>query len=445
MNRASSSILAPAALLLACAHDPMLSPQRSIATWRDMQATANESLQSQGRAAPGREGAALDAERAYALALAHNPDLAVTEAEADVAEADIAAARQLDNPTLRLTRFRLDDALQDRARINVGLRAPIPRPGNLRAKVDGARFRAGDAHSLADAARVQLRATVFRLFARLAWLTADLAEVERAAELADARRRQVGQRVERALSTGVELALAAAAQSEAQDEVARLRDELARTRDELARIVAPGTSPHFRVDPRDLDVGAVDLDEVALTELALRRRPELRSVQSRVGAAEAEVRLARSEAVPWINWAQVNYYAGPESSPRAFAFGVAIDLPVLSWNRGKIRSARAVVRQRQLEERAQVASVAGEVEMALARARRADTRVREIERDLLPRLELAAQEADAALAAGALDVLAVLDIEARRVAARRLHLAARFERRDALLELEAAIGGPLPR
>ncbi|HEY8375858.1 MAG TPA: TolC family protein [Nannocystis sp.] len=431
--------------MLACAHASAPSPERALATWRDIQATANSSLRSLERTTPIGSGRALDAEQAYALALAHNPELAVTEAEVDVAEADIAAARQLDNPTLRLTGLRLDDIRQDRPEVNLGLRAPLPRPGSLRAKIDSARFRAGEAQGAAEAARVQLRATIFRLFARLAWLTADLAEVERAAEIADARRRQLGQRVERALATGVDLALAAAAQSEAQDEVARLRDELARTRDELARIVAPGTSPHFRIDPRDLDVGPLDLDEAALTELALRRRPELRAAQSRVGEAEAAVRLARTEALPWIRWAQVSYHAGPESSPRALGFGVALDLPVLSWNRGEIRSARAVARQRRLEERAQVASVVGEVEAALARARRADARVREIEQNLLPRLELAAQEADAALAAGALDVLKVLDIEARRVAARRLHLAARFERRDALLELEAATGGPLPR
>lgn len=444
MARALIAVAGPSALLLACAHEPALSPERSIATWHDIQATS-AAAQSSAAAASREFDGTLDAEQAYALALANNPDLAVAEARADVADAEIAAARQLDNPTLRLTGFRLEDALQGQPGLNLGLRTPIPRPGSVHARVEGARMAAGDAEHQAAAARRRLRARIFRLFARLALLTADLAEVSSAASLADERRRQLDVRVERALATGVELALAAAAQAEARDELARLRDELARTEAELARIVAPGTSPHFRVDPRELDAGATDLDSGELIDHALRRRPELRSVQSRVGQAQAAVRLARSEALPWVQWAQVSYFLGPDSTPRAFGFGLALDLPLLSWNRGKLRAARALVRQRRIEERAEVAAVAGEVEGALARARRADARVREIERDLLPRVDAAAREAEAALAAGALDLLTVLDIEARRVAARRLHLGARFERRDALLELEAAVGAPLPR
>lgn len=428
-----------------CFHAPAYSPQRSLATWREMQAARPASGPSTPADKAAPRDAGLTAAQAYALALAHNPELAVAEAQAEVAAAEVDAARQIDNPELRLTNFRVDDAVQARPGLNLGLRAPIPRPGTVRARVHSARLAADGAQGETEAARRQLRARIDRLFARLALLHADLEEVARVATLHAERQRQIRERVDRAVATRVDLALAELAQAEAADETGRLRDELARTEAELDRVVGPGPARSYRVDPAELRIVDRELDRDALTEMALRGRPELHRVQSAVGQAQAAEYLARSEAWPWLKWAQVSYYIGPNATPSAWGFGLALDLPVFSWNRGEIRAAKALVRQRELEERAGVAAVAGEVEQALARVDRATARVQEIERGLLPRVDEAAREAEAALAAGALDPLAASEIEARRVAARRLHLAALFERRDAIIALEAAIGAPLPR
>ncbi|HEY0134728.1 MAG TPA: hypothetical protein VGB85_11625, partial [Nannocystis sp.] len=63
----------------------------------------------------------------------------------------------------------------------------------------------------------------------------------------------------------------------------------------------------------------------------------------------------------------------------------------------------------------------------------------------LPSVDEAVRQAEAALAAGALDPVTAREVAARRVAARRLHLAAMYERREAIIALEAAVGGPLAR
>ncbi|MDC0722432.1 TolC family protein [Nannocystis bainbridge] len=429
-----------------CASAPAVSPERAIATWREMQVGPPRGSLPGTTAATLAAGDALTLEQAYALALANNPELAVVEARAEVAATEVFAARQIENPSVRVSNVGVDDSAPGRLGFNLGLRAPIPRPGSVRARVEGARHAAAGAQDAATAARRQLRARVQRLFARLAWLTADLEEVAQAVALCEERRRQLQARVARAVATDVALAMAEVARAEATDEVRKLRGELARTEAELARVVGPGPAFRVRVDRAQLDIADMVLDPTALTEQALRSRPELRAAQTRVGQARSAISLARVAAAPWISWAQVNYFFGPgPATPSSFGVGFAVDVPLFSLNRGKIKAAKATIRQRQVEERAEVAAIAGEVAEAIARAQRADARVLEIEQDLLPQVDAAAGQADAALVAGTLDVVEVLEVEARRVAARRLHLAARFERRDALIELEAAVGAPLSR
>lgn len=440
-------LLALACLAPACFKAPAVSGQRSLATWHDMRQAPPPSGPASKSSAP-KPGDALSADQAYALALARNPDLAVAEAEADVAEAEIAAARQLDNPQLRVTNFQIDEASR-RPGFNLGLRAPIPRPGSLHARVQAAKSTATGAQARADAARRQLRSRIDRLYARLALLTADLDELTRAGELAGQRLDQLRARVERAVATRIDLSLAVVDHAELIDEASRVRGEKARTEAELTAVVAPGATLRYQVAAADLAAADVPRDRDALIDRAVASRPEPRGRQSATDAAEAEVYLARNEVWPWLSWAQINYSINPTTAgtgtssvayANAFGFAVALDLPLLSWNRGKIKAARARARQASMEERAAVAAVAAEVEAALARVEAADRRLRDLEQNLLPQVEDAARAADEALAAGGLALEAVLEIHERRIAARRLHLAALYERRDAVLELEAAVG-----
>lgn len=439
-------ILLAALLTAGCFKAPMVTSQRSLSTWREMQAADNR--REPGQPAPGQPapGDPLTSDQAYALALSRNPSLAVAEAEVDVAEAEIGASKQLENPTLRLTNFQIDETVAGRPGMNLGLRAPIPRPGSIQARATAARLVAEGAESRAEAARRRLRVDIRRHFAELAFYTADLDELTRAAELADKRIQQLRARVDQAVATRVDLSLAEVEHAELLDELSRVRGELARTEAALSLLVSPGTSQTFVVDRDELKITDVALDRGALTDKAVGARQELRETQTRTGEAQAEEYLARNEAWPWLAWAQVNYQfrAAPSTamttSTPAFGFGLALDIPLFSLNLRKIKAAKAVVRQRQLEERAAVALVATEVAAAMARLATADARVREIERSLLPQIEEAARHAEAALSAGGLDAIKALEIADRQVAARRVHLGALYERRDAVLGLEAALG-----
>lgn len=439
--------LAAAALLLAgCFHARSYSSDRTVATWRAMQAPKPGSS-AQATAKPGEPAQptdALTAEQTYALALASSPDVAVLEARAEVAAAEVGSAKQLDNPQLRMTNFNMEDALAGTPGMNIGLRVPIPRPGTIRAKVQGAQRSADAQASWTEDAKRQLRARIYKLFARMATLTAELEQVERATQLRASRRDAVGARMQQSVSTRLDAALAEVAHAEARDESSRIRNDLAALQTELEQIAGAGQPLRFQIDPSELQLRDRELDLEALTEQAMAARPELRAAQNNIGRAEADVYLAKSKAWPWFDWAQIQYRAGPGATAASFGFGVALTLPVFSWNRGEIKAKRAVLRQRELEERAKIAAVAREVGAALARVEQTAQRIRELEQGLLPQLDAAAREADAALAAGSLDIVAANEIAVRVVSARRLHTAALLAHREALIDLEAAVGGPLP-
>jgi len=428
--------LIPGLLLLAgCLHVPAYAPQRTVAIWRTMRPAST----TVARADTTSAGDALDAGQTCALALAHNPDLAALAARSVVAAANVRAARSIDGPQLRLTNFNVDDVVDGRAGVNLGVRMPIPRPGAVRAQVAGARFAADDQRTeIADAER-RLCTRVHKLFARLALLHADREHVARTTAVRTTDRAQQGDRLTRAVATSLDVALADVALAEAHDEDARIVGEIDRSEAELVSLVGVGPL-RFRVDPGELQVRDLALDRDALVEQALGARPELRAAHARVGQALADNAVARGKAWPWFDWAQVQYHVGPGASAAAFGFGVALTIPVFGWNLGEIKATRAYVRQRELEERARIAAVADEVDEAVARVEQTARRVLELEHGLLPGLEVAAREAEAALAVGALDPAAANVVATRVLAARRVHLVALFDHREAVLDLEAAIG-----
>lgn len=434
------SALISGLLLAGCLHVPAYAPQRTVAIWRTMQ-PASAPVREPHSTAPTSD--ALDASQTCALALAHNPDLAALAARSVVAAADVRAAREIDGPQLRLTNFNVDDVVDGRAGMNLGVRMPIPRPGSVRAQVAGARFAADDQRTeIADAGR-RLCTRVHKLFARLALLHADREHVTRTTAVQASTRAQLEDRRTSAVATSLDVALADVAVAEARDEDARILGEIGRSEAELVRLVGAQGPLRFRVDRDELQLRDLALDRDALIEQALGARPELRAAHARVGQALADNAVARGKAWPWFDWAQVQYHAGPGASAAAFGFGVALTIPVFGWNLGEIKATRAYVRQRELEERARIAAVADEVDEAVARVEQTARRVLELERGLLPGIEAAAREADAALAAGALAPGDANQIATRVIAARRVHLVALFDHRDAVLDLEAAIGAPL--
>ncbi len=430
------------AVLSGCFHAAQYSESATAQTWRQ--------IRDRGEAPAGKSaspvpapGAALSAEQAYALALEHNADVARAVAEAEVAAASVKVARQLENPQLRITNFHVDNAIANNPGADVGLRVPIPRPGSRRAATAGANHAAEAGRASTEDAKRLLRAQIYKLYAQLAMLRADLAQTTSAIEVQSERREQIGARMDRAVATQLDLAMADVRLAEARREQASVRDAIATIEGELTRLVGLPNPVTFATDTDDLRPVGLTLDRDALLDRALASRPELRAAQARVVEAKASSHVAKGDAYPWFSWAEVQYRASRNAVPSAWSFGVALTVPIFSGNRGRIRESEAIVRQRTIEERSTIVSVAREVDDAVRRVQRTGEAVSEVERDLLPKIEAARREAEAAIASGTLDPVAATAIDRKIVDARRLHLAVLLAHREAVIELEAAVAGPL--
>lgn len=438
----------PLAAAAGCFHATPYSPSSAQQEWAAIRESDDARAPRAGATAtspgePGAAGGGLTADETYALALARSPEVTALDATTETAVAEIQAARQLDNPQLRFTSFNVDDVISSQPALNIGLRMPIPRPGTLRAQAAAAEHAAESQRGLSDGAKRLLRQRIDLLFAELTVLTADLELATRAGQLQAERREQLAARAEQAVATRVDVAMAEVERARSGQELALVRDRIAEIEEELARLAGIHGPARFQTDPEHLRVVQADLDRDALVEQALASRPELRTAHALVVEAEAEAHVAKADAWPWFDWAQIQYRAAPGSPPTAFGFGLALTLPVLSWNRGEIKAAKALVRQRQAEQRVQVVLVADEVDAAAAKVERTAARVLELERELLPAVETAEREAQAALADEALDAVAANEIAAEAVDARRTHLELLLEHRIAVVTLEAVVGGPL--
>lgn len=443
MARAMTLVLA-ASFCGGCYHASSYSPASTQAKWRAMSASTGAGTRAPASTSTSSSTPGLTAEEVYALAVENSGEVIAADAAADVALAEVDEEKQIDNPQLRFTGFNVDDVMASQTAMNIGLRVPIPRPGSVRARAAAARHLAEGERAVSAETKRLLRSDVYKLFAELAKLEAEVTEAKKHTALAAERQAQIGARADMQVATALDVAMAEVTHAEAVHDEARLGDEIFAIEAELSRLAGLRGATDFAIDTSDLSLVDLELDREALIELAMASRPELRTVAAEVAAADAEVHVAKGEAWPWFDWAQIQYRASPNRDPAAFGFGVAINLPVFSWNRGAIKATKAAKRGRELEERARIMAVANEVDAALLRVEQTAARVTHVDRELMPKIDAARREAEAALRSGALDPVDASEIDERAVDAERLRLDALLEHREAVIDLETAVGAPLP-
>lgn len=437
MARSLIAALVAAALTGGCFRESSPAAARTIAVWRELDRAEAERATQTIRDA---DGPLVDVDRAFALAAAASLDVAIAHAEADVDEAAVLAARQLENPELRLTDVRPGAVGSGRSVADVAVRVPIPRPWSVQANARAAQRTADAARTDVDEALRRLRARVHRLFARLAHLRGDQALVEQIVRLHAKRRAIVKSRVDRAMATLLDLQLVDITHQQRAAEIVRIVDRIAALEGDLRRLCAAGPEIRFRADVAALTRLAPARPRVAATEAALTYRPDVRAAAHRVGGAEAGAHAARGDAVPWFGWAQVGHPA--PGAAGVWGFGVTLEIPLLTWNRGKIKRADALVRLRKLEEQAAIRTVVHDVDEASDRVAATAAYAKHLQDGLLAELDAAVQLAARASDGGALDPLRHVELEIERVEAQRRHLAALLEHREAVIDLEAAIAAP---
>lgn len=107
------------------------------------------------------------------------------------------------------------------------------------------------------------------------------------------------------------------------------------------------------------------LDVDALTEHALRRRPDLMERAAALRQTRAQLSLARREALP--NPVVRGVVEQPTTGgPRTLRPGIGLTLPFLNRNQGERQALRAAARQAELEQAALTATVRAEIASAVA-------------------------------------------------------------------------------
>ena len=123
------------------------------------------------------------------------------------------------------------------------------------------------------------------------------------------------------------------------------------------------------------------LDVDSLTAIAFQRRPDLTARGAAVEQTEAQVSLARREALP--NLALRGTSERETGASRTFRPGIGITLPLLNLNQGEVQARRAAARQAALEREALASRVRTEIEVAASTYRTASTEVEVLERTVL--------------------------------------------------------------
>jgi cobalt-zinc-cadmium efflux system outer membrane protein len=373
-----------------------------------------------------------------------NPDLQAAAARSRAARSSISPAGALDDPTLMVQLWNgpVDFSTVP---IMVQLSQTIPLGGKRGARTDVARAEA----AMADADLAQKQREVETQVA-LAYF--DLFLADRTQEINDeleAILKVVLRASEARVSTGkaeqVELL-------RAQGSLVQLRAEretaVDHRRSAWARLGAlldrdPAAPPGTTTRPGVL----VALPDVAaLSERALRERPELTGSRAGISSAQAQERLARANRIPDLGLfvAEMHTFRNPTGVSDFLFAGFQVNLPVFfgSKNEPRIASARAQLVAAQQAEHALRNRVISEVAEGYAHVL-AETRQIDLHHQLIPIARQAVQSGEASYAAGRTDFTMVLD-SARELRMHEMNLAthlAAYEQR--LAELQRAVGADL--
>ncbi|HYV68436.1 MAG TPA: TolC family protein [Myxococcales bacterium] len=373
-----------------------------------------------------------------------NPELKAAAARARASQSSVSPAGALDDPMLMV---QLWNAPVDFSTVPVMLQLSqnVPLGGKRGARTDIARADAAMAEAdLGQKQRdveTQVAAAYFELF--LADRTQEIDDEVEA--ILGVVLRSAQARVSTGKAEHVELLRAQGAllqlRSERETAIDQRRSSWARLSALVDRDPAapPGTTTRPGV------LGALP-DATALTERALRERPELAGTRAAIEGAQAQERLARANRIPDLGVfaAGMHTFNNPMGVSDFLFAGFQVNLPLFSGgkNEPRIAAAQAQLIASQEGERALrnrvVAEVAEHYAHVLAEMRQID-----LHHQLIPIARQAVQSGQSSYAAGRSDFTMVLE-SARELRMHEMneamHLAA-YEQR--LAELQRAVGGDL--
>lgn len=357
-----------------------------------------------------------------------DPRLASSRHRVTAARGAIEAADELPNPTLEV-----DGGLgvaregsASRGEWGLSLTMPLDFVVKRGAQLDAAEAEVEAAIAETAARRRDVLLQLRSLFLEVAAGRARIATLEELAAQSGSLAAGVSRRVERGEARPVEA-------TRAELEHRKLLAELAATRTtrraRAATLAAWLGLPAGRlVEPEESFAAlpaTVELD--AALALARERSPALALARARTRALEAEVAIEEGARLPGL---AVTGFTNHELDRRAYGAGLAVDLPILSWNGGRIARAEALLASGRSEGEAEQRSLEALLREAHAECLANVERAASLRREVVPRAVSAAEVTERSWQLGEANLFELID-------ARRTLLDVR------LLEVDAALAARL--
>jgi len=367
-----------------------------------------------------------------------HPRLCASRLEIEAARGGVTAAGAVPNPSLEAHAGPGFTRAGGTSRLEWGLAVSVPLGWLAQRGAEIARARAEVETALATT-EVLRREVLLELWAAFAGLAqaqeqvAVLAAYEAETEtLVEA----VGERVARGEARPVEATRVEIELEQVRSELQAAQIVLAARGDALAlRMGAPVTNTLVAVTAVDLAAPAMPR-EAALNRARV-NDPALPQAQARARLLDAEVATSRRGRAP--NFALTGFTA-QELDRRAYGLGVAVDIPVWSFNAGPV--ARAEARRAAGEKLAEAAALERdtavvEAQAACEAASAAAARLRD---EVMPRAETAAAMLERSYRLGEASLLEVIDARRTLLRTRRLTLDALAQARSDCGRLDVLVG-----
>ena len=378
----------------------------------------------------------LDLAEALALAERHHPRLRAASAIVEGAEAGITTARAYTNPTVTFGSLGRQQALLQTAAVPGALHGlnfsqQIELPSIRETRIRAAQVRRQTTSFALSEARLAVRGGVKQAFYDAVRRKQEIELTRGNLDLVEDLRRRIQVQVDVGEAARLELTRA-----EAELASARIAVQSAELRYATALSTLYGAigAPLGRVDlqanlapPQILPTLDTLKDEV------MEKHPSLAVIESEVQFAEASLESEKAQRLPqpsfWMDWFQQ-----PEAAQ--YRFGVTVPVPVWNRRQGPIAEAQAAQRQATAVAQQRRVELLASLERAYNLYQVASQQVQMFEAGTLREAEAAVQAAEAAFKFGERGILEVLDAQRVLRAARMDYLNARFDRQQALVELE---------
>ena len=374
----------------------------------------------------------LGLQQALARARAANPELAAARQSVRVGEAVVEGAGQLINPTF-IASHGPDDPVNS---ATLDVRAPIF--GQRGTAIEAAEREVDVQRAAQRALELRVLALVRRAYFALAAAQVRAGLAEGALSLA----REFETRIEAKVSSGsapqLDLLQARLARRRAEQERDDRLAALLTAREELGRLIGERDNAQLEAaDPLLPVPEPPTLDQLAG---AAGQHPEVQSRLRERDAALARADRERAAVRPIPDFALTLEDLRARTSIGLRA-GIAFDLPLLSWNRGRVHEQQAQAELSSIQARGALERLRSEVRAAWARWHAAAARARSYAGDIVPASERLERMAREAYELGRAPLLTVLQARADLNSAHALATDAAERAQRALADLEEASGG----